>query len=301
MSYLQENSSSSSEEKNALLKMNNNMRVSVVMAGRNSKPDLLKEAINSILNQTYQDIEFIFVDDGSEEPMEPVVRAISSDPRIAVYRIVHSGLGAALNYGINHSCGEYIARIDDDDLMLPTRLEKQVAFLNRHLEVSCVGTWFYDKVRDKCLPHRAYPVEHKKLIEDLLNLHWGLAHTTVMFRREAFDKVGGYRISGGGQDLDLFLQLGTVGKLANVNEYLTCYTMSANGLGSINPKKKEAYIFALNDVVERNLYPAYVEIAKLSIRRLKKEKKSVLRTRLIRTLMVWRVKLFGKDIFNVDP
>ena len=276
-------------------------KVSVVMASRNPNPVMLKESIESILGQTYNDFELIIVDDGSDSSIEATVRSISEDKRIKFYRISHSGLGAALNYGIKYSCGEYIARIDDDDLMLPTRLEEQVAFLNRHLEVSCVGTWFYDKVRDKCLPHRAYPIEHKKLIEDLLNLHWGLAHTTVMFRKEAFEKVGGYRISGGGQDLDLFLQLGTVGKLTNVEEYLTCYTMSANGLGSVNPKKKEAYIFALNDVVERNLYPAYVEIAKSSIRRLKKEKKSVLRTRLIRTLMVWRVKLFGKDIFNVDP
>ena len=272
-----------------------------MMASRNPNPAMLKEAIDSILIQTYNDFELIIVDDGSNISIESTVRSISVDKRISFFRISHSGLGAALNYGIENAHGEYIARLDDDDVMLPERLEKQVAFLNKHPEVSCVGTWFYDKVGKKCLHHRAYPIEHKKLVEDLLGLHWGLAHTTVMLRKKAFDKVGGYRISGGGQDLDLFLQLGTVGKLANVNEYLTCYTMSANGLGSINPKKKEAYIFALNDVVERNLYPADVEIAKLSIRRLKKEKKSVLRTRLIRTLMVWRVKLFGKDIFNVKP
>lgn len=276
------------------------MKVSVVMAGRNSNPALLKEAIDSILNQTFQDFEFVFVDDGSDMPMEPVVRSISSDSRIIVYRIPHSGLGAALNHGIKHANGEYIARIDDDDLALPTRLEKQVAFLDEHPDVSCVGTWFYDKVGKKCLPHRAYPTEHKELVRDLLGIHWGLAHTTVMYRKGAFEKVGGYRIQGGGQDLDLFLQLGTVGKLANVDEYLTCYTMSANGLGSVNPKKKEAYIFALNDVVERNLYPAYVEIAKLSIRQLKKENKSVLRTRLIRTLMVWRVRLLGKTFSTLN-
>ena len=275
-------------------------KVSVVMAGRNSKPALLKEAIDSVLNQTFSDFEFIFVDDGSNNLMEPIIRSISCDERIVVYRIEPSGLGAALNFGISKSHGDYIARLDDDDVMLPTRLEKQVSFLDRHAEVSCAGTWFYDKVGEKCLPHRTYPVEHMTLIEDLLNLKWGLAHTTVMFRKDAFDKVGGYRISGGGQDLDLFLQLGTVGNLANVNEYLTCYTMSANGLGSVNPKKKEAYIFALNDVVERNLYPAYVEIAKSSIRRLKKENKSVLRTRLIRTLMVWRVRLLGKTFSTLN-
>ena len=117
------------------------MKVSVVMAGRNSNPALLKEAIDSILNQTFQDFEFVFVDDGSDKPMEPVVRSLSFDHRIAVYRIGHSGLGAALNHGIAHSEGEYIARIDDDDLMLPSRLEKQVRFLDIHPEVSCVGSW----------------------------------------------------------------------------------------------------------------------------------------------------------------
>lgn len=271
-------------------------KVSVVMASRNPNPALLKEAINSVLGQTYKDFELIVVDDGSESSIEPIVRFISDDKRIKFFRISHSGLGAALNHGISNAKGEYIARLDDDDIMLSTRLEKQASLMDEYPDVSCVGTWFYDKVGEKCLPHRTYPVEHKTLIEDLLNLHWGLAHTTVMFRREAFDKVGGYRISGGGQDLDLFLQLGTVGKLANVGEYLSCYTMSANGLGSVNPKKKEAYIYALNDVVERNLYPEYVEIAKSSIQRLKKEKRSVLRTRLIRTLMVWRVKLLGKTL-----
>jgi len=272
------------------------MKVSVVMAGRNSNPALLKEAIDSILNQTFQDFEFVFVDDGSDMPMEPVVRSISSDSRIIVYRIPHSGLGAALNHGIKHANGEYIARIDDDDLALPTRLEKQVTFLDCHPEVSCVGTWFYDMVGNKFLPHRAYPTEHEQIIKGLLSLHWGLAHTAVMFRKNAFDKIGGYRIPGGGQDLDLFLQMGTVGKLANIGEYLTCYRMSATGLGTVNPKKTEAYLFALEDVQRRRLYPDYDEIIKSSVVKLKNSMKNAPKTKYYRMLLVWRVKLLGKKM-----
>ncbi len=272
------------------------MKVSVVMAGRNSNPALLKEAIDSILNQTFQDFEFVFVDDGSDMPMEPVVRSISSDSRIIVYRIPHSGLGAALNHGIKHANGEYIARIDDDDLALPTRLEKQVTFLGCHPEVSCVGTWFYDMVGNKFLPHRAYPTEHEQIIKGLLSLHWGLAHTAVMFRKNAFDKIGGYRIPGGGQDLDLFLQMGTVGKLANIGEYLTCYRMSATGLGTVNPKKTEAYLFALEDVQRRRLYPDYDEIIKSSVVKLKNSMKNAPKTKYYRMLLVWRVKLLGKKM-----
>jgi len=272
-------------------------KVSVVMACCNSNAAMLKQSIDSVLSQTYRDLELIVVDDGSNEPIQTEVDSITSDNRVKVLRIKHSGLGAALNHGISQSNGEYIARLDDDDLALPSRIEKQLAFLDSHPEVSCVGTWFYDMVGNKFLPHRAYPTEHEQIVQGLLSLHWGLAHTAVMFRKTAFERIGGYRISGGGQDLDLFLQLGTVGKLANINEYLTCYRMSATGLGTVNPKKNEAYLFALEDVLNRGLYPEYVDLTKASIERLKDESVSKKpKTRFYRKLLVWRVKLLGKKM-----
>ena len=276
------------------------MRVSVVMATRN--PDLgdLKVSMDSVYNQTYKDFELILVDDGSEVPVSEVVKPLINESiPTRVFRIVPSGLGAALNYGISQAEGEYIARIDDDDMMLPTRLEKQVEYLENHPEVSCVGTWFYDKVGKSFIPHRQYPTIHKEIIKGLLSLKWGLAHTSVMYRKDTFEKIGGYRIIGGGQDLDLFLQLGTVGKLANVDEYLTCYTMSANGLGTVNPKKREAYLFALNDVLNRNLYPEYSTITNASIVKLngKQSNHSVLLSRFLRTLLMMRIKVLGKQLF----
>ena len=267
------------------------------MACCNSNAARLKQSIDSVLSQTYRDLELIVVDDGSNEPIQTEVDNITSDNRVKVFRIKHSGLGAALNHGISHSKGEYIARLDDDDIALSSRIEKQVAFLDSHPEVSCVGTWFYDMVGNKFLPHRAYPSEHEQIVQGLLSLHWGLAHTAVMFRKTAFERIGEYRISGGGQDLDLFLQLGTVGKLANINEYLTCYRMSATGLGTVNPKKNEAYLFALEDVLNRGLYPEYVDLTKASIERLKEESVSKKpKTRFYRILLVWRVKLLGKKL-----
>lgn len=274
-------------------------KVSVVMASRNPNPAMLKEAIDSVLRQTYKDFELIVVDDGSDSPVEPIVRSISDDSRIKVFGIKHSGLGAALNHGISKAEGEYIARLDDDDMMLPSRLEKQVAFLNEHTEVSCAGTWFYDKVGDKYYPHRKYPVEHEDIVKGLLARHFLLAHTSVMFRKSAWEKIGGYRVAGGGQDLDLFLQLGTVGKLANIGEYLTCYRVSATGLATVNPKKHEAYLFALEDVLKRNLYPQYTEIAKASIEGLKEGQKKKPKMKYYRMLMVWRVKLLGKKISDL--
>ena len=117
------------------------MTVSVIMASCNPEKELLTIAIKSVLKQTFDNFEFIIVDDGSKSPIEPIVRSISNDQRIAVFRIDNSGLGAALNYGISKSSGKYIARLDDDDMMLPERLQKQVGYMDAHPEVSCVGTW----------------------------------------------------------------------------------------------------------------------------------------------------------------
>ena len=275
------------------------VRVSVVMASRNPDPVMLKESIESILGQTYNDFELIIVDDGSDSSIEPIVRSISEDKRIKVFEIPHSGLGAALNHGISNAKGEYIARLDDDDMMLPSRLMKQVEYLDNRADVSCVGTCFYDKVGNKYYPHRMYPVDHDGIVKGLLALRFQLAHTSVMFRKSAWQEIGGYRVAGGGQDLDLFLQLGVVGKLANISEFLTCYRMSATGLATINPKKHEAYLFALEDVVKRNLYPQYTDIAIASMERLKVSQTKISKMKYFRKLMVWRVKLLGKEFPQV--
>ena len=269
-----------------------------MMASCNPDYGLLKMAIQSVLCQTYKNYELIIVDDGSEKPIESVIRTISDDDRIKIIRIVNSGLGAALNAGINSSSGKYIARLDDDDIMLPERLERQVAYMENHPEISCVGTWHYDKCTDKIYPHRKFPTEHEEIVKSLLKCRFALAHTTLMFRRIAFGKINGYRIQRGGQDLDLELQIGTVGKLANIPAYLNCYTMSANGLGTVNPQKYKAYLFALEDVKKRNLYPEFTDITISTIKRLKNIDKSSLlknlREKVIRYCLIYRIKLFGK-------
>ena len=254
------------------------MKVSVVMASCNPDMKRIRLAINSILNQTFQDYEVIIVDDGSKRPIENSIKSISRDPRIKVLRIENSGLGAALNHGIQSSKGEYIARLDDDDMMVISRLQKQVDFLDKYQDVSCVGTFHYDMIERKSYKHRKFPTDHNRIVESLINCRFSLAHTTLMFRRSAFDKIGGYRIQRGGQDLDLELQLGSVGRLANISEYLNFYTMSSSGLGTINPTKYKAYLFALNDVVSRNIYPDFTDKAKRTIARLERIDNSPLKS-----------------------
>lgn len=272
------------------------MQVSVVMAGRNSNPALLKEAVDSVLNQTFQDFEFIIIDDGSDEPLEPVIQSISGDHRISVYRIAPSGLGAALNYGIQRSHGELIARIDDDDVALPNRFEKQIDYLMKHPDVVCLGTQIHYRVNDKYYPHRLFPLNHSDIVQSLFGLHFVMAHTSIMFRRHEFDKIGGYRISGGGQDLDLWLQLGTVGKLANLDGYLMYYTLSDTGLSVVNPKKTEAYLYALKSAQQKENYRKYHTVIDTSIRKLTTQKRYNQLIYFLRKVLILKVKMLGRKM-----
>ena len=118
-------------------------RVSVFMPVYNAGKDLA-EAIQSILDQTYRDFEFVIVNDGSTDTSLQTLQQYT-DPRI---RLINNdgnkGLIASLNIGLETCQGEYIVRMDQDDISLPQRIEKQVQFLDEHPEYGLAGSWFED-------------------------------------------------------------------------------------------------------------------------------------------------------------
>jgi glycosyltransferase involved in cell wall biosynthesis len=113
-------------------------QISVVMPTYNAMP-FLKAAVESILTQSFKDFEFLIVNDGSTDESKDYLDSLS-DPRIRVIHQTRGGLVAALNIGIQQAKHEWIARMDADDIALPRRLEKEVAFLNvnpNYVLVSC--------------------------------------------------------------------------------------------------------------------------------------------------------------------
>ena len=254
------------------------------MAAFNSNLDMLQETINSILNQSFTDFELIIVDDGSKKPLEPAIRKMSNDSRIIVYRKENTGLGSSLTYGINRAKGEYIARIDDDDVSVRDRLEKQVVFLDEHPDVSCVGGHIYYRYGDRLYAHPKFPLSHEEIIKGLATMHFTMAHTCLMYRKESVMKIGCYRIPKGNEDLDLLLQLGTVGKLSNIDEYFTYYRLSKTGLSVTSPQKTEAYTFALKSAMNYEGYAPYYDEMKFSIEELKRGGRKSMRERLCRWL-----------------
>ena len=118
--------------------MKNDPKISVVMAVYNGEK-YLREAIDSILNQTFKDFEFIIVNDGSTDRTREILESFI-DPRIVLIHQEHMGLTKSLNRGIALAKGKYIARQDADDISMAERLEKQFNFLESHENVALLGT-----------------------------------------------------------------------------------------------------------------------------------------------------------------
>ncbi|WP_276353609.1 glycosyltransferase [Cohnella caldifontis] len=156
--------------------------VSVIMPVFNGEK-FLKEAIDSILSQTFTDFELIIIDDGSTDHSRDIVLAYE-DVRIRYERndqnrrIVYT-----LNKGLNLARGMYVARMDADDICLPERLEKQVHFLDCNSEIGLVGSWI--EVIGRTTGIVRYPLEHNEIVSHLFFYNC-FAHPSVMFRRELF-------------------------------------------------------------------------------------------------------------------
>ena len=277
--------------------MNNSTKVTVVISSYNPEPYKLYRAVKSILGQTIQTFSVIIVDDGSKIPIKDWFKI--NDQRIDIIRTTNIGLGNALNLGIAQSNSEYIARLDDDDFMRSDRLEKQIEYLDLQKDVVCLGSNLVFFHRDKKIKHRKFPTTNNKIVNELINLRFSIAHSSILFRREIFYKMGGYRIGKGGQDLDLFLQFSRFGQLNNIDEYLTFYEINISGLSVVSKEKMNNYKTALTSYLGySNLTEENKKQIKRSIRRLKSKKDYLHFVK--RLVLILRIKLFGYKINNTD-
>jgi len=202
--------------------MNKNPRVSVLMPVYNGER-YLREAVESILDQTFTDFEFVIVDDGSTDNTWQILQSYAAnEPRIVLVRNeTNVGVARSLNKGLELARGEYVARMDADDVSLPGRLTAQVAFLDEHPEVGVLGCAV--QVIDGCgnpSRIRRFPAEHG-VIKWCLCFDDPIAHPTVMMRREVVGRVGGYSTDLlTAEDYDLWRRLNQVTRLSNLPEML---------------------------------------------------------------------------------
>lgn len=208
--------------------------ISVVMPVYNAQR-YLREAVDSILDQTLGDFELIAVDDGSKDGSKAILDEYAQrDSRVRVLSRPNTGIVGALNDGLSVATGEFIARMDADDWVTRDRFEKQVAFLRAHPDHVCVGSYFNYMDADGALlkwnPRETDPAAIERAL--LRGDGGSLIHPVVMFRRAALAQTGTYRADAlWVEDLDLYLRLARVGKLSNVPEVLLHYryhTQSVN-------------------------------------------------------------------------
>jgi glycosyltransferase involved in cell wall biosynthesis len=210
------------------------MNISVIMSVFNNAP-YLRKAVESILNQTCRDFEFLIIDDGSTDGSSEILDTYASvDRRIRLLRRANKGLTASLNEAIAESRAPLIARMDGDDISVPTRLEVQKAFLDNHPDYGVVGcqATLIDRDGRKLMDAGDYPKTHAEFIEALEDRPL-IVHPGVMMRRSLVTAIGGYRRAfEHGEDYDLWLRLSAVTKLCSVPETLLYYRHSPEQISS---------------------------------------------------------------------
>ena len=212
--------------------MGNDPRVSVVMAVYNAER-YLNEAIRSILGQTYDDFEFIIIDDGSTDRSSAMLKSFAEgDPRLNLHRQPNSGLIASLNKACGLARGAYVARMDADDISLPRRFEKQVQYLDAYKEIGVLGTWIQDIGADG-QPGPVWPLPTQPAtIRWFLMFGNCLAHPSVMMRRELIQSLAYRAEAVHVEDYDLWIRASSVTGVANIPEVLLKYRVLSRSVSS---------------------------------------------------------------------
>lgn len=209
-------------------------KISILMSVHNGMP-FLYEALESIKTQTYADWECIIIDDASTDTSAEVLTTYASeDSRFRIERnSENSGLTHSLNRALSLARGSLIARCDADDVLVPTRLTQQAAFLDTHPEVGLCGSWY------TCINASGQHLQTMQPPTTHAALHWTLCrmnpfcHSSIMMRREALDAAGKTYAPDCpcAQDYELWTRMATVTHMATIPEVLVHYRLHENTVG----------------------------------------------------------------------
>ena len=213
--------------------------ISVVMPVFNAE-QYVGEAIKSILGQTYKNFEFIVINDASIDQSEKVIKSFK-DRRIRYFRNqINSGVAKSLNKGLQVARGDYIARLDADDIASKDRFKKQVAFLRTYKNTGVVGSWvILIDDEGKQLQIKKYPEKYVDIKNEAI-IHNPLNHSTVMFRRSLIQQYGGHDEKlNGAEDYDLWLRFLKFTKIENIPEPFVQYRLLKHGVSFKSMRRVE--------------------------------------------------------------
>jgi len=195
-------------------------KVTVLMSVYNGEK-FLRKAVDSILNQTYKNFEFLIINDFSTDSSRDIILSYR-DPRIRLIDNQENiGLTRSLNKGLKLARGEYVARMDSDDISLPQRIEKQIEFLEQHPKVVLLGSWAEIIDQNEMIKDIwKYPTNHCFIAWKLLFGNC-LVHSAVMYRKDCILDSGGYNeLTTYAQDYELWIKLSSAGEIIQLPEVL---------------------------------------------------------------------------------
>ncbi len=231
-----------------------NAQISVLMAVHNGIP-FLEETINSILGQTLPDFEFIIVNDSSNDGSVDLINQYALiDKRIKlIHNTQEKGLANSLNIGLRASNNKIVARQDADDISYPDRLEKQVSYLNKHSDVSVLGSWAKLINKDGVDLGKIRKVEiNEEMIPWEMLFSCPLIHPSVIFRKKDILKVGGYSSDfPDAEDFELWSKLCFDHyKIRNIPETTICYRIHDE---QVTKKSRSTQISSSIKIITQNL------------------------------------------------
>lgn len=228
-------------------------KVSVIMPVYNTKKEYFREAIESILNQTFTDFELLIIDNGSASYIKKIILSYS-DQRIKYFRIKQNeGPAEARNSGLKYAISPYIALIDSDDISYPKRLQRQYDYLEHHPEIGCLGT--KAKIIGNLKTDMTFPppIKHKDIELWLIFKGCVFCHSTMMLRKSILDQYhfqyNSYYVPT--EDYALWLDMIGLIKFAVLDECLGEYRFYPENISNKQKKLQyqkgnEAQIKALN-------------------------------------------------------
>lgn len=230
--------------------------ISVIMSTYKEDERLLRESIESILNQTYRDFEYIIILDYPDNDVHKSVieEYALKDDRIHFYiNEKNMGLTDSLNRGLSLCHGEYIARMDADDISLPDRLERQMKYLEKN-RYDLIGgiTEMINENGSLLYSIKSVPTDPKK-INKALRYSQCIAHPTWLGRKEVFEKNSGYRHMPLCEDYDFTLRAVLNGfVISNLNEPVLKYRMTSNSISRSNLFEQYLYMSYITNEYKNN-------------------------------------------------
>lgn len=207
--------------------MNEKIEVTVLMSVYNTPFTQFKEAVDSILNQTYMEFEFLIIDDGEKEECINYIKECKDTRVILIKNPKNIGLAKSLNKGIDLARGKYIVRMDSDDISYPNRVKKQLDFIKKHSEYAIVSSKaeFFDEAGIYGRTQEIGEIEKRDLIKGT-----PFVHPSMIINKEILKKVGGYPEYRRSQDYAMTMNMYANGYKGYImDEFLLKYRMDQNG------------------------------------------------------------------------